>query len=252
MATPGFDRSGDAVPESSGTGDRLRVLAETLARIDRDHFPAVFACSFSVEDCVLLDLLALHAPRVEVVTLDTGRLPQETHDLIAAYAARGAAVRVLAPEAAAVEAWVARHGSNGFRQSLPARQSCCELRKVLPLNRALAGKRAWITGLRRAQSGDRQTLAAEDFDAVRGIRKFNPLVEWSDAEVRHYAADRRLPVHGFYALGYTSIGCAPCTRAVSAGEDVRAGRWWWEDRTLKECGLHARPVSREAVAEAAS
>ncbi|MBX3664734.1 MAG: phosphoadenylyl-sulfate reductase [Burkholderiales bacterium] len=252
MATPGFGKSGGTAAGPGGAGDRLRAAAETLARIDRDHSPAVFACSFSMEDCVLLDLLAVHAPRVEVVTFDTGRLPQETHDLIAAYAARGAAVRVLVPEAAAIEAWVARHGSNGFRQSLQARQSCCELRKVRPLDRALAGKRAWITGLRRAQSGDRQALPAEDFDAARGIRKFNPLVEWSDAEVRRYAADRRLPAHGLYALGYTSIGCAPCTRAVSAGEDVRAGRWWWEDGTVKECGLHARPVQRGAAAEAVS
>lgn len=235
-----------------GLEGRLSAVVDALLRIEREHSPALFACSFSIEDCVLLDLLAIHAPRVEVVTLDTGRLPQETHDLIAAYAARGAAVRVLLPEAAAVEAWIARHGSNGFRESLQARQSCCELRKVRPLERALAGKRAWITGLRHAQSGDRRALPAESFDAARGIHKFNPLIEWSDAEVRRYAEHRRLPVHGLYARGYASIGCAPCTRAIAAGEDVRAGRWWWEDATVKECGLHARPVRREPAAEALS
>lgn len=248
MATPGFAKTGDATAAVSD--DRLRETAEMLARIDHEYHPAVFACSFSIEDCVLLDLLAGHAPRVEVVTLDTGRLPQETHDLIATYAAGGTAVRVLAPDAGAVEAWIARYGANGFRDSLQARQSCCELRKVLPLNRALAGKRAWLTGLRRAQSGDRQSLQAESFDVMRGLHKFNPLLDWSDAEVRRHAADRRLPVHGLYARGYASIGCAPCTRAVAAGEDVRAGRWWWEEGTVKECGLHARPQLRESTAEA--
>ena len=227
---------------TAGFDARLQSTVRLLERIGRDFNPALFTCSFSVEDCVLLDLLASHAPQVEVVTLDTGRLPQETHDLIAAYAARGAVIRVLAPESGDVESWTSRHGANGFRDSLDARQHCCHVRKVLPLNRALAGKRAWITGLRRAQSGDRESLPMESFDAERGVYKFNPLLDWNDDEVRQYADEHRLPVHALYAQGYTSIGCAPCTRAVTVGEDARAGRWWWEEKTVKECGLHAKPV----------
>jgi len=228
-----------------GWNARLDATRVLLARIGRDYRPAVFACSFSVEDCVLLDLLAVHAPAVETVTLDTGRLPQETHDLIAAYAARpGIRIRVMVPEAGDVETWVAQYGINGFRDSLRARQVCCQMRKVAPLARALAGKRAWVTGLRRAQSVDRQSVAAETFDAERGLCKFNPLHDWSDSAVWNYARERGLPVHALYARGYTSIGCAPCTRAVTVGEDPRAGRWWWEEQTLKECGLHAIPLQR--------
>lgn len=227
----------------NGRNARLDATRALLVRIGRDYQPAVFACSFSVEDCVLLDLLAAHAPAVEAVTLDTGRLPQETHDLIAAYAVRpGIRIRVMAPEAGAVEAWVAQYGVNGFRDSLQARQACCQVRKVAPLARVLAGKRAWVTGLRRAQSVNRQSVAAETFDAERGLYKFNPLHDWSDREVWNYARERGLPVHALYARGYTSIGCAPCTRAVTVGEDPRAGRWWWEEKTIKECGLHAIPL----------
>lgn len=246
MATTGSASEDIATEKNSSSNFSLRLQStvEMLMRIARDYQPAVFACSFSIEDCVLLDLLGLHAPAVEAVTLDTGRLPQETHDLIAAYAGRGGAgIRVMAPEAGDIEAWAAEFGNNGFRDSLRARQACCHVRKVLPLQRALAGKRAWITGLRRAQSGNRGALPAESFDAGFGLRKFNPLLDWSDREVRQYATEHALPVHALYAQGYTSIGCAPCTRALSAGEDVRAGRWWWEEQTLKECGLHAIPVS---------
>lgn len=252
MATPGFGNGRTEQASSDEFGIRLETTEAVLARIASEFQPAVFACSFSIEDCVLLDLFALHAPQVEVITLDTGRLPQETHDLIAAYAGRCVNIRVVAPQARDVEDWIAGHGTNGFRDSLQARQSCCHIRKVLPLNRALAGKRAWITGLRRAQSGDRLRLPLESVDAERGIRKFNPLVDWSDDEVRHYAFERQLPVHALYARGYTSIGCAPCTRAVTAGEDARAGRWWWEAHTVKECGLHAKPVQRVADTEVAA
>lgn len=244
MAMPGSVNHRTADTHTTGFDARLQSTVRVLARINSDFNPAVFTSSFSLEDCVLADLLAIHAPQVAVITLDTGRLPQETHDLIAAYAARGAAIRVLAPESGDVELLVDRYGINGFRNSLQARRDCCHVRKVLPLNRALAGKRAWLTGLRRAQSADRQSLSVESFDIERGIQKFNPLLDWSDAEVRQYAQAHDLPVHALYARGYTSIGCAPCTRAVTVGEDQRAGRWWWEGETVKECGLHARPEQR--------
>lgn len=241
---PGLVNHLTADTRTTGFDARLHSTVRVLARINRDFNPAVFTSSFSIEDCVLVDLLSRHAPQVEVVTLDTGRLPQETQDLIAVYAARGAVIRVLAPESGDIESCISRYGINGFRDSLDARQYCCHVRKVLPLNRALTGKRAWLTGLRRAQSGDRQWLPAESFDAERGIHKFNPLLDWKDDEVRQYADEHRLPIHALYAQGYTSIGCAPCTRAVAVGEDARAGRWWWEEKTVKECGLHAKPVRR--------
>ncbi|MFN7086220.1 MAG: phosphoadenylyl-sulfate reductase [Burkholderiales bacterium] len=247
MAIPGFAEGPEQTPllPDDGFDRRLDETRALLVRIERGYRPAVFACSFSVEDCVLLDLLAVHAPSVEAITLDTGRLPQETHDLITAYAARGGVrIRVIVPEAADVEAWIAQYGVNGFRDSPQARQACCHARKVAPLARALAGKRAWVTGLRRAQSADRQTVAAEAFDAARGLHKFNPLHAWSNDDVWRYAREHGLPVHALYAQGYSSIGCTPCTRAVTAGEDPRAGRWWWEERIVKECGLHARPLRR--------
>ncbi|MBY0266363.1 MAG: phosphoadenylyl-sulfate reductase [Burkholderiales bacterium] len=231
---------------------RLEAAKDLVARIGHDHQPAVFACSFSIEDVVLLDLLLRHAPQVEIFTLDTGRLPQETHDLIAAYADRGHVIRVLLPQPDAVEQWTAEYGVNGFRHSLEARRACCEIRKVRSLDRALAGKKAWLTGLRRAQSVDRQGLSLESVDEGRGLLKFNPLLEWSDGDVRTYAQQNALPVHALYDRGYASIGCAPCTRAIAAGEDVRAGRWWWEGEVVKECGLHARPQQRNSAAEALS
>lgn len=249
MAIPGFDNHPSADSPAAGFDARLQSAVRALARVGCDFAPAVFTSSFSIEDCVLLDLLAIHVPQIEVVTLDTGRLPQETHDLIAVYAARGLAIRVLVPDSGDVEAWVARYGTNGFRDSLQARQQCCHVRKVLPLNRALAGKRAWITGLRRAQSMDRRSLHIESFDAARGIHKFNPLADWADHDVWFYANAHNSPVHALYARGYSSIGCAPCTRAVTAGEDVRAGRWWWEQQTVKECGLHARLEPHAVVNE---
>lgn len=233
----------------SAYADRLESAIAAVTRIAGEFRPAVFACSFSIEDVVLLDLLSKHAPQVEIITLDTGRLPQETQDLIAAYADRGAAIRVLLPQSGDVEHWTTSYGANGFRNSLQARRACCDVRKVKPLDRALAGKKAWITGLRRAQSADRQQLPAEAMDAERGIVKFNPLIEWTDDDVRIYAAQHRLPLHALYDRGYTSIGCTPCTRAIAAGEDQRAGRWWWEGEVVKECGLHARPALRDLAAE---
>lgn len=240
----------DSVAAKSVThAERVAFAQAAITRIGREFHPALFSCSFSIEDVVLLDLLSKHAPQVEIVTLDTGRLPQETQDLIAIYTDRGTVIRVLLPRADDVEHWVAAYGVNGFRNSLQARRGCCDVRKVRPLDRALAGKKAWVTGLRRAQSADRQRLPAESLDAERGIVKFSPLIEWSNDDVRIYATQHSLPLHALYGRGYSSIGCAPCTRAIAVGEDQRAGRWWWEGEVVKECGLHARPVLRDPVTE---
>jgi phosphoadenosine phosphosulfate reductase len=137
---------------------------------------------------------------------------------------------------------VRANGINAFYHGVELRQACCAIRKTEPLRRALAGKRAWITGLRRAQSSTRSTVAIEEFDSVHGLPKFNPLADWTDAEVWSYIRSHGVPYNRLHDRGYPSIGCAPCTRAIEPGEDIRAGRWWWENSEHKECGLHRRPL----------
>jgi phosphoadenosine phosphosulfate reductase len=222
---------------------RVEAAASALAAIARDHPPAVLASSFGAEDMVLLDLVAQHAPSIGVFTLDTGRLPEETHALIDRARDRYAlAVEVYVPEAARVEAFVRERGVNAFYHSVELRQTCCAIRKTEPLARALAGKGAWITGLRREQSVTRSDLSYREFDDVHGLPKFNPLVEWTEEDIWTYLRARQVPYNALHDHGYRSIGCAPCTRAVEPGEDVRAGRWWWENPEHKECGLHRRPI----------
>jgi phosphoadenosine phosphosulfate reductase len=215
----------------------LREAAESFA-------PAALASSLGREDMVLLDLIAGESLPIGVFTLDTGRLPQETYDLLQLVRARyRIGVAVFTPESASIEAYVAEHGPNGFYESVALRQQCCHLRKVVPLKRALAGKRAWIAGLRREQSAGREAIGFREWDAVNGLQKFNPLADWSDAEVTDYLTAHDVPVNALHAKGYPSIGCAPCTRAVAPGEDPRAGRWWWENPEFNECGLHPLQVS---------
>ncbi len=217
----------------------MNELTTLLSRIARDFAPAVFASSLGAEDMVLTDLIYTAALPITVFTLDTGRLPEETYALIDAIAQRyGKRPQVFFPQAAAVEAYVSRHGANGFYASVEARKACCQIRKVEPLRRALAGKKAWITGLRREQAATRTALDVESFDADNGLMKFNPLAAWRDDDVWNYIRAHGVPTNALHARGYPSIGCAPCTRAITVGEDIRAGRWWWENPELKECGLH--------------
>ena len=223
--------------------DRVDAVASSLSRIAREHAPAVFASSFGAEDMVLLDLIAQHAPTLGVFTLDTGRLPEETLALIDRSRDRyGVPVEVYFPDAARVESFVRANGVNAFYNGVELRKECCAIRKTEPLARALAGKGAWITGLRRAQAVTRESLAYREFDDVHGLPKFNPLVEWTEEDVWTYIRARQVPYNALHDHGYRSIGCAPCTRAVEPGEDVRAGRWWWENPEHKECGLHRRPI----------
>jgi phosphoadenosine phosphosulfate reductase len=222
---------------------RIAAVVTLLSRVARDHAPAALASSFGAEDMVLIDLVARHALPVEILTLDTGRLPDETHAQIDRVRDHyGLHVRVLHPDAAALEAFVAANGANAFYRSIELRQACCAIRKTSPLARGLAGKRAWITGQRRAQSITRADLAVEEFDAERRIPKLNPLADWSEAEVWNYLRSNEVPYHPLHDQGYPSIGCAPCTRPIEPGEDQRAGRWWWEQPEHRECGLHRKPV----------
>jgi phosphoadenosine phosphosulfate reductase len=222
---------------------RIADVVALLSRVARDHAPAALASSLGAEDMVLTDLIARHALPIEILTLDTGRLPDATHAQIDRVRERyGLAIRVLHPDAAALEAFVAANGSNAFYRSIELRRACCAIRKSIPLARGLAGMRGWITGQRRAQSITRADLAVEEFDAERGLPKFNPLADWSEADVWHYLRSNAVSYHPLHDQGYPSIGCAPCTRPIETGEDQRAGRWWWEQPEHRECGLHRRPL----------
>ncbi|HUF19653.1 MAG TPA: phosphoadenylyl-sulfate reductase [Burkholderiales bacterium] len=213
---------------------------ELLTGIGSRHRPAAFGTSFGVEDMVLLDLISRGKHAIEVFTLDTGRLPEETYALMARTAERyRIKVRTFFPDTAAIQDYVRINGINGFYDSVVQRKACCEVRKVEPLRRALAGKRAWVTGLRREQSPTRATLPLSEYDPVHALQKFNPLADWMLDDVWRYVRRHDVPYNALHDRGYPSIGCAPCTRAVKPGEDIRAGRWWWEATDAKECGLHA-------------
>lgn len=199
----------------------------------------VFTTSLGIEDQALTHALAMARGRTEIVTLDTGRLHPETYDVwTETEAAYGLRIRAYAPERAAQEAFVAREGIDGFRGSIAARQACCGFRKVEPLGRALAGAAGWLTGLRAGQSPDRADTPLAEADEARGLIKINPLADWTRADVDRFVADNAVPYNVLHDRGFPSIGCAPCTRAVRVGEPERAGRWWWEQESKKECGLH--------------
>ena len=212
---------------------------ELLAWIAAQHARAALASSLSAEDMVLTDMIARQRLPIDLFTLDTGRLHRDTLELLGEIRQRyGREVQVFFPEEKAINEYVARHGRNAFYGNAELRRRCCEIRKVEPLGRALAGRDAWITGQRRAQTAARADLAREEFDPVHGLKKFNPLADWTEGEVWHYIRERDVPCNRLYDQGYRSIGCAPCTRPVVAGEDPRAGRWWWEQASVRECGIH--------------
>ncbi len=227
--------------ESPDLKARVEQLCVMLADIQQHYAPAVFANSLGAEDMVLTDLIAQRFPGISMFTLDTGRLPEETYDLMQRIRQRyGVTIHAYFPDAATVEQYIAQHGPNAFYESIALRKSCCYMRKVEPLKRALQGKKAWITGLRREQASTRENLELSSFDETHGLQKFNPLCEWSTKEVWHYLEQQSVPYNALHDRFYPSIGCAPCTRAVTPGEDVRSGRWWWERADTKECGLHVR------------
>jgi len=211
----------------------------TLERIASEYSPAVFASSLAAEDMVLTDLILKAGLPIGIFSLDTGRLHAETLGMVDAVKAKyGYDIEVFRPVAESVAAYVATKGENAFFESVDLRRECCTIRKVEPLGRALKGKKAWVTGQRRAQSTTRAELAVQEHDAAHGMEKFNPLADWSEQDVWDYIKANNVPYNPLHDQGFPSIGCAPCTRAVQPGEDVRAGRWWWENPESKECGLH--------------
>jgi phosphoadenosine phosphosulfate reductase len=221
---------------------KVAELERLLVSVALEHAPSALASSLSVEDMVITDVILRHKLEIEIFTLDTERLHADTLNVIGAIRARyGYGVKVFRPDPRAVAEYVSNFGRDAFYESQELRKRCCHIRKVEPLNRALDGKEAWITGQRREQAVTRADLKPQEFDAARGIVKFNPLADWSEDEVWEYIRAFEVPYNALHDQGYRSIGCAPCTRPTVAGEDVRAGRWWWEIREARECGLHVAP-----------
>jgi phosphoadenosine phosphosulfate reductase len=202
-----------------------------------------FATSLGEEDQVITDIIAKYAPTIGVFTLDTGRLFPQTYDLLAKTQQRYNQLdfKVYYPDTHALEEMVRTKGINLFYESVANRKACCGVRKVEPLQRALKQVDAWIVGLRREQSVTRAQMQPVEWDAANNKIKINPLINWSLGDVRQYIKENAIDVNPLHAQGFVSIGCAPCTRAIKPGEDIRAGRWWWEEPEQKECGLHNNP-----------
>lgn len=222
------------------TRHRLEPLSaqEGLHWVAENFHKAKFASSFGEEDQVIAHLIASQRLNIGIFTLDTGRLFQETYDLIDLTRSNYKIdIDVLFPDAKEVEKYVKDKGINGFYNSVENRKECCGIRKINPLNRALAGVDLWITGLRKSQSANRQLMQKVEWSPEYNLIKYNPLFDWSDEDMRQYIEAHNVPVNTLHKKGFPSIGCAPCTRAIAPGEDLRAGRWWWEG-TAKECGLH--------------
>ena len=225
----------------AGLAGRVNAARGLLQEIVANFSPAAFASSLGAEDMVLTDLIVRDRLEIEIFSLDTGRLPPETYELIDAVRRRyGLAFRLYYPRHDLLEAYTREYGINAFYESVELRKGCCHVRKVEPLQRALAGRKAWITGMRASQAATRSELPIRSFDAANGLQKFNPLAEWSEREVWAYLKRNGVPYNALHDRFYPSIGCAPCTRPITPGEDVRAGRWWWENPESKECGLHVK------------
>lgn len=220
--------------ENNSVQENLKILNNHL------HGKIVFSTSFGIEDQVITsEIFSNQFENIEVFTLDTGRLFPETYEVWDKTNLKfGNKIKPFYPEAANIEKYVSDNGINGFYNSVDLRKECCNIRKVQPLNRALQGANVWITGLRAEQSPNRQTMKLVEWDQAHQLYKFNPLMNWSTEEVVEYLQKKGIPYNALHHKGFISIGCAPCTRAVKEGEDFRAGRWWWEDQSKKECGLH--------------
>jgi phosphoadenosine phosphosulfate reductase len=200
-----------------------------------------FSTSFGLEDQAITQILSNSEVPVSIFTLDTGRLFPETYSTWSATLERyKCSIEAYYPNEEKIRHWVTENGPNAFYESTDMRKACCQIRKVEPLKRALAGKKIWITGIRAAQSPDRKGMPILERDEAHDLIKYHPLLHWSDQDVRDFIALHNVPYNPLHDRGFVSIGCAPCTRAIRPGEDFRSGRWWWEDDSKKECGLHVK------------
>jgi len=227
------------IPILSSDASAVEILR---AGINATNGPVSLACSFSLEDVAIIDIAHDAGLVMGVFALDTGRLNEETYEVADALVERyRLKIDWYFPKHEEVEQLEKAYGLFSFRESLDKRHTCCHIRKVEPLSRALKELKGWVTGMRREQSVTRGDLRAIELDELNGgILKINPLIDWSEEQLVSYTEERHLPKNRLYNLGYRSIGCAPCTRSVKPGEDARAGRWWWENPENKECGLHRR------------
>ncbi|MFN5423228.1 MAG: phosphoadenylyl-sulfate reductase [bacterium] len=234
-----------AVKESILSELLLKITGKSAVdsiRIIHEAYPSetVFSTSFGIEDQVIIDMIAKAGIRVNIFTLDTGRLFPETYSLWSSTMEKyGVKINAYSPDADTLNEFLAAHGPNAFYNSVELRKTCCDIRKVRPLRKALAGNKIWITGIRAEQSPNRDGMQMLEWDEVNQIIKFHPLLNWSYDEVKAYVSTNHVPYNPLHDRGFVSIGCAPCTRAINEGEDFRAGRWWWEDNSKKECGLHS-------------
>ena len=220
---------------------KAATVRELLTAAVREHGKVVYANSLGAEAMVLTDIIFTDVPGIDVVSIDTGRLPEETYELLEKLQRRyKKPIRVLYPDGESVEKLVSDQGINGFFHSQNARVACCNTRKVVPFKRVVSGYAAWITGVRREQSKTRSEGQLVEWDTQHGLHKISPLLDWTEEQIWAYIRARKLPYNSLHDKQYPSIGCAPCTRAVLPGEDSRAGRWWWESTESRECGLHPR------------
>jgi phosphoadenosine phosphosulfate reductase len=219
--------------------EKSATLKKRLSDIAARYVDVRFATSLAAEDMVITDAISKSKTKIALFTLATGRLHQETVDMTKATENHyGVVIAKAYPEEVDVQGFVDQYGMNGFYDGVEAKKACCGARKIKPLNAALLGADAWLTGQRREQSTTRVELNFEEHDDARGITKFNPLFDWTEADIWAYIKQENVPIHPLHLKGYPSIGCEPCTRQVKKGEDIRAGRWWWLQSDSKECGLH--------------
>jgi phosphoadenosine phosphosulfate reductase len=218
-------------------------VSDTLKKLC-EAFPGkvVFSTSFSNEDQVIIDIISRSAP-VQIFTLDTGRLFPETYTTWTRTLEQyDISIHAYYPNEAELKQFVTSYGPNAFYESVELRKNCCAIRKVQPLKSALEGNAVWVTGLRAQHSANRNNLEVLEWDEANQVIKYNPLLDWTTGQVRNYIDEHNIPYNALHDRGYVSIGCAPCTRAIKPGEDFRAGRWWWEDESKKECGLHVHTI----------
>jgi len=225
------------------------AVREQLAAAVRDHGRVVYSNSLGAEAMVLTDIIWTHVPAIDMFSIDTGRLHEETYEVLEKLQRRyKRPIKVVYPDAKSLEELVEAQGINGFYHSLDARLACCHVRKIEPFKRAIAGYGAWVTGVRREQSSTRAQSKSIEWDSQYGLHKVSPLLDWTEEQVWQYIRARKLPYNLLHDRQYPSIGCSPCTRAIQPGESRRAGRWWWEQTESRECGLH--PRVRQVAAQA--
>ena len=227
---------------------KIDILTEILVDISVNEDKPCLSSSLSVEDLLITDIISKNKLSIDIFCIDTGRLHQETYNLMQEVKKHyNKAFTIYSPESSDLETYINNNGPNAFYESIDYRKLCCNIRKVLPLQRALKNKTLWITGLRKQQSSTRDELALFEWEENFKIHKCNPLRDWSTDDVWDYIYGNSVPYNKLHDKGYPSIGCEPCTRAIKNGEDIRAGRWWWEAKDGKECGLHGSAIANNKV-----